>query len=101
MINNGHILRREVAEMRLESSVTEAWLNIVECPQNRSVGLVVWSPVYVCLIGSAVSFVFFFFCDCWDLVATMMPVISDQDNDAVVDVDDHLHQIGLWFSFAQ
>ena len=59
MINNGHILRREVVEMRLESSVTEAWLNIVECPQNRSVGLVVWSPVYVCLIGSAVSFVFF------------------------------------------
>ena len=41
MINNGHILRREAAEMRLESSVTEAWLNIVECPQNRSDCLVI------------------------------------------------------------
>ena len=29
-----------------------------------------------------------------------MPVISDQDNEGVVDVDDHLHQIGLWFSIA-
>ena len=56
----------------------------------------------VCLFNRKCGIIcFFFFCDCWDLVATMMPVISDQDNDAVVDVDDHLHQIGLWFSFAQ
>ena len=46
--------------MRLESFVTEAWLNIVECPQSRSIRLVVWSPVYVCIIGRAVSFVFSF-----------------------------------------
>ena len=95
----GHILRKGVVEMRLESSVTEAWLNIVECPRNRSDCLVIWSPVYVCIIRRAVSFVFSFAMlgsrgdnDASD---------RDQDNDAVVDVDDHLHQIGLWFSFAQ
>ena len=82
--------------MRLESFVTEAWLNIVECPQSRSIRLVVWSPVYVCIIGRAVSFVFSFAmlgsrCD-------NDASDRDQDNDAVVD---HLHQIDLWFSFAQ
>ena len=55
MINNDLILRREVAEMRLESSVTEAWLNIVECPRNRSDCLVIrkgqldWWSVRLCM----------------------------------------------------
>ena len=82
---------------RVPSEQVRLFGDYVESPQNRSVGLVVWwSPVYVCIIGRAVSFVFSFAmlgsrCD-------NDASDRDQDNDAVVD---HLYQIDLWFSFAQ
>ena len=44
---------------RVPSEQVRLFGDYVESPQNRSVGLVVWwSPVYVCIIGRAVSFVF-------------------------------------------
>ena len=70
---------------RVPSEQVRLFGDYVESPQNRSVGLVVWwPPVYVCIIGRAVSFVFSFAmlgsrCD-------NDASDRDEDNDAVVDL---------------